>query len=87
MLNYFGQKNIKTFTRADIRDFLYNLEGITEKIRHNYMSCMRDFFKNLVDDDVIDITQMPRMPKIEFELGYRAILDIKTQTSLAKEIG
>ena len=30
---------------------------------------------------------MPRMPKIEFELGYGAITDIETQTSLAKEIG
>jgi integrase len=84
--NYFGQKNIKTFTRADIRDFLYSLEGISEKTRHNYMSCIRDFFKNLVDDEIIDITQMPRMPKIEFELGYRAITDIETQTSVLDKI-
>jgi integrase len=84
--NYFGQKNIKTFTRADIRDFLYSLEGISEKTRHNYMSCIRDFFKNLVDDEVINIIQMPSMPKIEFELGYRAITDVETQTAILDKI-
>jgi integrase len=84
--NYFGQKNIKTFTRADVRDFLYRIEGISEKTRHNYMSCIRDFFKNLVDDEIIEITQMPRMPKIEFELGYRKITDIETQTAVLDKI-
>ena len=84
--NYFAQKNIKTFNRADIRDFLYSLDGISEKTRHNYMSCIRDFFKNLVDDEVISIIQMPSMPKIEFELGYRTITDIETQTSVLDKI-
>jgi integrase len=84
--NYFAQKNIKTFNRADIRDFLYSLDGISEKTRHNYMSCINDFFKNLVDDEVISIIQMPSMPKIEFELGYRKITDIETQTAILDKI-
>jgi len=84
--NYWGQKNIKTFNRADIRDFLYDIKGISEKTRHNYMSCLRDFFRNLVEDEVIDITQMPRMPKIYFDLGYRAITDIDTQTTVLNKI-
>jgi integrase len=84
--DYFGQKNIKTFTRADIREFLYSLENITEKTRHNYMSTIRDFFRNLVEDEVIDITQMPRMPKIDFELGYRKITDIETQNAVLDKI-
>jgi integrase len=84
--DYFGQKNIKTFTRADIREFLYSLNNITEKTRHNYMSTIRDFFRNLVEDEVIDITQMPRMPKIDFELGYRKITDIETQNAVLDKI-
>jgi integrase len=50
------------------------------------MSSIRDFFKNLVDDEVINITQMPRMPKIEFELGYRKITDIETQNAILDKI-
>jgi len=84
--SYWDQKNIKTFNRADIREFLYHIENITEKTRHNYMSCVRDFFRNLVEDEVIDITQMPRMPKIEYELGYRTLTDIETQTAILEKI-
>lgn len=84
--NYFGQKNIKTFTRADLREFLYSLEKISEKTRHNYMSCIRDFFKNLVDDEVIDITQMPRMPKVPYELGYRKITNIEIQNMILNKL-
>jgi len=84
--DYFEQKNIKTFNRADIREFLYSLDDISEKTRHNYMSCIRDFFKNLVDDEVIEISMMPRMPKIDFELGYRKITDIETQNSVLNKI-
>jgi hypothetical protein len=84
--NYFGHKNIKTFTRADIREFLFGLKNISEKTRYNYMSCLRDFINNLVDDEVISIIQMPRMPKIEFELGYRTITDIETQNHILKKI-
>jgi integrase len=84
--NYWDQKNIKTFNRADIREFLYHIENITEKTRHNYMSCLRDFFRNLVEDEVIDIIKMPRMPKIEYELGYRTITDMETQTAILEKI-
>jgi integrase len=84
--NYWDQKNVKTFNRADIREFLYAIENISEKTRHNYMSCIRDFFKNLVHDEVIDITQMPRMPRINYELGYRNITDLETQTAILNKI-
>ena len=84
--NYWEQKNVKIFNRADIREFLYTIENISEKTRHNYMSCLRDFFKNLVEDEVINVTQMPRMPKIDFELGYRKVTDIETQTLILDKI-
>ena len=84
--NYFGQKNVKTFKRADIREFLYSLENISSKTRYNYGSCMRDFFYNLVEDEILSATQMPRMPKIKFELGYRKITDLKTQNAILDKI-
>jgi len=55
----FGQKNVKTFNRKDIRLFLYGIQGISEKTRHNHRSCLHDFFKSLVDDDVIPPIKRP----------------------------
>ncbi len=83
---FWDQKNIKTFTRADIREFLYQIKGISEKTRFNYMSCLRDFFHNLVLDEVINITQIPAMPEIDFDLAYRTVTDIETQTTILDKI-
>jgi len=82
----FGQKNVKTFNRKDIRLFLYGIQGISEKTRHNHRSCLHDFFKSLVDDDVISITQMPKFPDIPYELGYRKITDLETQGQIIDQI-
>ena len=83
---YFGQKNIKTFTRSDIREFLYSIKSISEKTRHNYMSCLRDFFRNMAEDEIITTHQIPAMPPVPFELGFRAITDIETQTAVLEKI-
>ena len=83
---YFGQKNVKQFKRSDIRDFLDGLQDISNKTKHNYMSCLRDFFRNLYEDEIIDVTQIPRMPKVDYELGYRNITDIETQGQIIAKV-
>ena len=40
-----GQKNVKSFTKGDIKKLLYGIEGISDKTRFNHLSCLRDFFK------------------------------------------
>lgn len=82
----FGQKNVKTFNRKDIRLFLYGIQGISEKTRHNHRSCLHDFFKSLVDDDVISIIQMPKFPDVPYELGYRKITDLETQGKIIEQV-
>lgn len=47
------------------------------------MSCLRDFFRNLVDDKVIEIIQaFGWMPKILYVFVYRAIIDIEIQNAV-----
>ncbi|RJP78615.1 MAG: hypothetical protein C4522_12630 [Desulfobacteraceae bacterium] len=83
--NYFGQKNVKEFKRPDIRNFLFGL-NVSSKTRHNYMSCLHDFFYNLYNDDIISISQIPNMPKIEFELEYRTLTDLETQEKIISKV-
>ena len=82
---HFEQKNVKEFKRIDIRDFLFSLD-VSDKTRHNYMSCLRDFFQNLYKDDVITILQIPKMPEIEYELEYRTLTDLQTQETIISRV-
>ena len=38
------------------------------------------------EDDVIEVTQIPRMPKVDYELGYRTITDIDTQGKIIAKV-
>lgn len=82
---YFGQKNVKEFKRTDIPDFLFTLD-VSDKTRHNYMSCLRDFFQNLYKDDVISILQIPKMPEIDYELKFRTLTDMQTQEEIISRV-
>ena len=81
---YFYDANVKYITGAAIEDYLFDIPNISEKTRHNYASCLKDFFKWVRSREIIKI--LPHFPEIKFELGYRTITDIKTQQEIINKV-
>lgn len=78
-----GQTNIKTIVFGHIEDFLYRREDISDKTRANMKSCLHSFFKWVNKRENIPI---PDFPEVNFELGWRNIIDIETQQEIISEI-
>lgn len=83
---YFGHRNVKEITGADIDDYLYSLENISEKTRHNYMSRLSDFWKQIRKWGIITWAHMPEFPEIKYDLGYRKITDMDTQEAIIGKV-
>ena len=75
-------KSVKDINGADIEDFLLSIPDISEKTRHNYKTQLSDFWTWLLKRGVINLSQMPNFPDIEYELGYRQIIDWETQVQI-----
>jgi hypothetical protein len=52
--DYFQDRNVKDITGADIEDYLFSIEGISEKTRHNYKSALHDFWNWILRRGVIN---------------------------------
>ena len=85
-MEYFGQKNVKDMSGADIEDYVYSIPGIGDKTRANYVSQLHDFFMWVRQRDVITLAQFPVFPTIDFELGRRKITDWATQEIILEKI-
>lgn len=81
-----GHSNIKNIGYAEIQDFLFGIEGISEKTRSNIKSALHDFWAWLLKRKVISGQQFPEFPEIPFELGMRRIVDIDTQRRILDEV-
>ena len=79
-------KNIKDINSVDIEDYLFSIPNISEKTRHNHKTQLSDFWTWLLTRRIINLSQMPVFPVIEYELGYRKIIDWDTQEKLLKII-
>jgi len=77
-----GQRNVKSIGFGDIEDFLNGL-GVAAKTRANARSCLHQFFAWLFRREGIPI---PDMPEVSFELGWRNIVDLQTQSAILEEI-
>ena len=84
--DYFQDRNVKDITGADIEDYLFSIEGISEKTRHNYKSALHDFWNWILRRGVINPAQVPVFPEIQYELAYRTITDIKTQEAIIEKV-
>ncbi|MBA3030986.1 MAG: hypothetical protein FP816_19540 [Desulfobacteraceae bacterium] len=87
-LEFFKDRNVKSIKKADIKEFLYMIKGISEKTRHNHASALHDFFFNfLVDDlEIITLSQAPKIPDIPYQLAYRNMVDMDTQAKIIEEV-
>jgi len=85
-----GQRNIKTIGTAEVEDFLFadhrtpKGERITDKTRHNIKSCLHQFFVWVKRRE--KAFEMPELPEIEFELGWRRIVSIEIQQAIINEV-
>jgi hypothetical protein len=84
-IDAWGLMNVKSIGYAEIEDFLY-AQKVSDKTRANIKSCLHDFFTWLKRRKVITIQQFPEFPEIDFELGWRKIVDIETQQKIIAEV-
>ena len=83
-LDFIGDKNIKHISSGDIEDFLYAPEtAASSKTRHDIRSVVNQFFSWLSDREDI---KKPKIPKIEYELGWRKITTLEIQQSIIDEV-
>jgi hypothetical protein len=83
----FDKTNLREITGADIEDYLYSIQGISEKTRFNHMTQLRDFWKwCLKRGNIITLAEMPTFPDIHYELGYRNITDWETQEKVIYKV-
>lgn len=79
-----GHRNVRTITTGDIEDFLFDDKTArSDKTRADIRSCINQFFTWLEDREGF---KKPRIPKIEYELGWRKITDLETQQAILAEL-
>ena len=89
-ISVWGQRNIKTIGTAEVDDFLLDDhrtpkgKKITDKTRHNMMSCLHQFFKWVCRRE--KAVEFPEFPEIAFELGWRNIVSIENQQAIIDEV-
>lgn len=81
-----GHMNVREINGAHIEDYLFGLEGISEKTRFNHMTQLRDFWKWCLRRGVINLAEMPIFPEIKYELGRRKITDWETQEKVLAKV-
>lgn len=84
--DHFGFTNLREINGGDIDDYLFGIPGIKEKTRANHCSQLHDFWMWCYDRGVISLDEIPRFPKIEYELGYRTITNWEIQEEVLAKI-
>jgi len=82
-VEFFGERNIKDIKSADLDDLIQSLP-LSGKTRHNAASCLRNFYRWLIDREVI--TAAPKVPKVSYVLGMRRTIDKATQQAILDEL-
>lgn len=89
-VGWFGGRNIKDITNGDIEDFLLadhknkNGQTISSKTRHEMKSVLHQFFKWVCRRD--KMIEMPEFPTVGYEMGFRDIIDLNTQTAIIEKV-
>lgn len=87
-VDYFGDANVKSIKKADLKQYLYSIKGISEKERHNHATCLNNFFRwFLVDElEVLRANQVPKVPKIPHKLKFRNMVNMDVQAKIIDEV-
>ena len=76
-------RNIKFIQYGDIEDFLL-AQPVADKTKHNMRSCLNNFFEWVSNRE--EHFQPPKLPDINFELGWRNIIDKEIQARIIDEV-
>lgn len=75
-------RNVKSISYGDIEDFISG-QTVSDKTKAEMVNCLSQFFRWLEKREGI---QPPQMPEIGFTLGWREIIDLKTQEAIIDEL-
>ena len=83
--DFFSDRNVKSITYGDLEDFILALrhEGLKDKTIANIMADLRAFFRWLERREAISA---PEFPKVDYELGWRNVVDKETQQAIIAEV-
>jgi integrase len=79
-----GNRNIKEIQYADVEDML-DQQALSSKSKHNLVSTLSQFFSWCAKRKYIQ--EMPELPTVEYELGYRKTVTKDEQDAILEEIG
>lgn len=84
---YFEGTNVKKIKKNHIRSFLDTL-NVSDKTKANYNSQLHDMFYGYLYDEmeILNLDQLPRFPKIDYELGFRKLIGIEEREALINEL-
>ncbi|MDW7772522.1 MAG: site-specific integrase [Desulfobulbaceae bacterium] len=82
---FFGSRNVKEIQYAHLEDFIESL-NVSDKTKSNYLSCLHNFYKWLLDRREINRTECPVFPSINYQLGMRKTIDKATQQEIIQEV-
>lgn len=83
---HFGSTNMREINGGDIDDYLFEIPRISDKTRSNHCSQLHDFWMWCYDRGVIGLDEIPKFPKIDYELGYRKITNWEIQESVISKV-
>ena len=78
-----GDTNVKFIGYRQIQQFLFKRDDIKDKTRANMKSCLHQFFTWVHDCESIPV---PKFPKVDFELGWRNLVDLETQEKIIDKV-
>lgn len=81
-----GDRNVKAVLTNDIKKWVRGLT-VSDKTKANYCAILSNFYSRyLVEEGVLRRDQVPEMPKVDYELGYRRITTWEEQDAILEEI-
>lgn len=84
--DHFGYTNIREISGGDIDDYLFEIPGIKDKTRANHCAQLHNFWQWCYDRGIIALEEMPKFPKIDYELGYRKITNWEIQEKVINKV-
>ncbi|MCG8410938.1 MAG: hypothetical protein MI739_06620, partial [Bacteroidales bacterium] len=87
-MDHFKDTNVKHIKKRHLRDFLFGIPNISEKTRSNYASQLHDFYYHFLydEEEILTLADLPKIPDIPFELGFRKITDIETREKIMDKL-
>lgn len=84
---FFGERNVKEIGYGELEDYLDALAGSRKpKTVHNYRTTLHAFFEWFRKREKGRGYTMPDFPVVDFDLGWRKIVDKPTQAAIIEEV-